>query len=253
METEIRPNAHPVNDENFGYLNLPMETDTLSGVPNNSNQPMDEANTPKEIADIEASIAALNQRVHQQILDGNKQWAVPALPRPCPKVSENVKAPEVGLSAPAILKKLVLEISLEDLLCKSPKFFQKLTKAVAALVPHFREKLLLSGKGAPRAKGTINGVKTSMILDGSAYSNIILLPFLKTLPDVMVASSDTVFVMANSCKSFIMGTAVHLTLWLGGVWMAIEAVIFGHKQYTLLIGWKTMSNLGVTTRYTNNC
>ncbi|KAJ9068002.1 hypothetical protein DSO57_1033152 [Entomophthora muscae] len=91
---------------------------------------MDEANTPKEISDIKASIAALNQRVHQQVLDGNKKWAVPALPRPCPKVSENVKAPE---------------------------FYQKLTKAVAALVPHCREEHLLSGKGAPRAKGTING------------------------------------------------------------------------------------------------
>ncbi|KAJ9059667.1 hypothetical protein DSO57_1039795 [Entomophthora muscae] len=92
-----------------------------------------------------------------------------------------------------------------------------------------------------------------MILDGGAYSNIILLPFLKTLPDMMVAPSDTVLIMANSCKSFSMGTAVHLTLWLGGVWMPIEAAIFNHKQYTLLIGQKTMSDLGITTRYTNNC
>ncbi|KAJ9063544.1 hypothetical protein DSO57_1000122 [Entomophthora muscae] len=175
-----------------------MDIDTPSGVPHSSNQPMDEANTPREIADIEASIAALNQRVHQQVLDDEKQWAVTALPRSCPKVSENVKSLEVGLSAPAILKKIVLEISLEDLLCESPKFCQKLTKAVSALVPHRREELLLSGKGAPRAKGTINGMKTSMILDGGAYSNIILLPFLKTLSDVMVAPFDTVFVMADN-------------------------------------------------------
>ncbi|KAJ9080532.1 hypothetical protein DSO57_1023919 [Entomophthora muscae] len=226
METESMPNAHPVNDRYFGYSNSPMKTDTPSGVPKNSNKPMDEANTPKEIADIEASIAALNQRVHQQVLDGDKQWAVPALHRPCPKVSENVKAPE---------------------------FCQKLTKAVAALVPHHREELLLSGKGAPRVKGTINGMQTSMILDGSTYSNIILLLFLNTLPNVMVAPSDTEFVMANGCKSFSMGTAVHLTLWLGGVQMDIDAAIFNHKQYTLIIGWKTMSNLGVTTRYANNC
>ncbi|KAJ9074134.1 hypothetical protein DSO57_1009459 [Entomophthora muscae] len=98
---------------------------------------MDKANTLKGIADIKASIAALNQRVHQQVLDDDKQWAVSALPRPCPKVSENVKAPEV-----------VSEISLEDFLRKSPKFHQKLTKAIAALVPHCREELLLSGKGA---------------------------------------------------------------------------------------------------------
>ncbi|KAJ9085985.1 hypothetical protein DSO57_1008773 [Entomophthora muscae] len=164
METESMTNAHPPNDENFGYLNSPMEIDTISEVPHNSNQPMDEANTPKEIADIEASITALNQRVHQQVLDSNKQWAVPVLPRPCPKVTENVKAPEIG-----------------------PKFCQKLTKAVAALVSHRREELLLSGKGVPRAKEIINGVKTSMILDGGAYSNIISFYFLKTLPNVMVA------------------------------------------------------------------
>ncbi|KAJ9089992.1 hypothetical protein DSO57_1007284 [Entomophthora muscae] len=230
-----------------------MEIDTPSGVAHTSNQPMDEENTPKEIADIEASIAALSQKVHQQVLDGEKQWAVPALPRPCPKVLENVKAPEVGLSAPAILKKLALEISLEDLLCKSPKFCQKLTKAVAALVSHCREELLLFGKGAPRAKGTINGMQTSMILDDGAYSNIISLPFLKMLPNVMIAPSNTVFVMANSCKSFSMSTIVHLTLWLGGVQVAIDAAIFNHKQYTLLISQKTMGNLGVTTIYTNNC
>ncbi|KAJ9055416.1 hypothetical protein DSO57_1004275 [Entomophthora muscae] len=94
MKTESMSNAHPANDENFDYLNSPMKIDTPSGVPYDSNQPMDEANTPKEIDDIETSIAALNQKVHQQILDGDKQWSVPALPRSCPKVSENVKAPE---------------------------------------------------------------------------------------------------------------------------------------------------------------
>ncbi|KAJ9068323.1 hypothetical protein DSO57_1029938 [Entomophthora muscae] len=166
METDDRPNSYPPNGENSAYLNSPMEIDTPSGVSNNSNQPMNEANTPNEIADIEASIAAINQRVYQQILDGDKQWAVPALPRPCPKVSDSVKAPEAGLSAPAILKKLVLEIFLGDLLRKSPKFFQKLTKAVTALVPHRREELLFFSKGTPRAKGTINGVQTSMILNG---------------------------------------------------------------------------------------
>ncbi|KAJ9055512.1 hypothetical protein DSO57_1003210 [Entomophthora muscae] len=199
METDDMPNAYPSNGEKFSCLNSPMDIDTPSGVSHNSNQPMDEANTPRKISDIEASIAALNQRVHQQVLDGDKQWAVPALPRPCPKVSENVKAPE------------------------------KLTKAIAALVPHRREELLLSGKGAPRAKVTINGVKTSMILDGGAYSNIILLPFLKTLPDMMIAPSNTVFVMADGRKSFSMGTAVNLTLWLGSIQMPIEAAIFNHK------------------------
>ncbi|KAJ9090481.1 hypothetical protein DSO57_1001939 [Entomophthora muscae] len=48
---------------------------------------MDEENTPKEIA-------ALKKRVHQKVLDGDKRWAVPALPRPCPKVTGNVKTHE---------------------------------------------------------------------------------------------------------------------------------------------------------------
>ncbi|KAJ9062456.1 hypothetical protein DSO57_1010479 [Entomophthora muscae] len=230
------PNVYPSNNEKFSYMNSPMDIDTPSGVLHISNEPINEENTPKEIADIKASIDALNQRIYQQVLDGNKQWAAPALPRPCPKVTENLKAPEVGLSALVILKKLVLEIPLEDFLCESPKFCQKLTKAIAALVSHCREELLLSGKAASRAKETINGVQTSMILDAGTYSNTMSLPFLKTLPDVMVAPSDTVFVMANGCKSFSMSTAVHLTLWLGGVWMPIEAAVFNHKQYTLLIG-----------------
>ncbi|KAJ9069452.1 hypothetical protein DSO57_1018372 [Entomophthora muscae] len=96
-ETESMPNAHSLNDKFFDYLNLPMEIDTPSGVSHNFNQQINEANTPKEIA-------ALKKRVHQKVLDGNKRWAVPALPRPCPKVTENVKTHEVELSDPAILK-----------------------------------------------------------------------------------------------------------------------------------------------------
>ncbi|KAJ9054887.1 hypothetical protein DSO57_1009817 [Entomophthora muscae] len=87
-----------------------------------------------------------------------------------------------------------------------------------------------------------------MILESGAYSNIISLPFLKLLPQEWVAPSDTVFIMAYDWESYSMNTAVHLSLCLGGIKMSIDAAIFNHKQYTLLIGCNLMSNFGVTTR-----
>ncbi|KAJ9082059.1 hypothetical protein DSO57_1008192 [Entomophthora muscae] len=135
---------------------------------------------------------------------------------------------------------------------ESPKFRQKLTKAVSAFVPSQREELMLTNTGAPHAKELVNGVKTSIILDSGAYSNIISLKFLNMLSNIFVTPSNTIFVMADGHESFSMGTAKHLNLWLGSIKVTIDASIFDHQQYTLLLGHQTMSKLGVTTKYANN-
>ncbi|KAJ9050006.1 hypothetical protein DSO57_1018595 [Entomophthora muscae] len=72
---------------------------------------MDEANNPQKITDIEASIAALNQKVQQQILHDKKLQAVPALPMSKPAVLNNEKAskicfakvPNSGKNSPKLL------------------------------------------------------------------------------------------------------------------------------------------------------
>ncbi|KAJ9050567.1 hypothetical protein DSO57_1013368 [Entomophthora muscae] len=92
----------------------------------------------------------------------------------------------------------------------------------------------------------------SIILDGSAYSNIIFKMFLESLPWPEVTRSDVSFILANgSCKTAL-GKAIRVRLWLGGVFSVIEAAIFDHDQYTLLLGRKTMSDLSVTTWFADN-
>ncbi|KAJ9085473.1 hypothetical protein DSO57_1039780 [Entomophthora muscae] len=76
--------------------------------------------------------------------------------------------------------------------------------------------------------------------------------FLESLPQPEVTSSDVSFILANgSCKTAL-GKAIRLRLWLDDVFSVIEAAIFDHGQYTLLLGRKTMSDLSVTTRFADN-
>ncbi|KAJ9067021.1 hypothetical protein DSO57_1039824 [Entomophthora muscae] len=146
----------------------------------------------------------------------------------------------------------MMTISLKDLCMESPKFFQKMHQAISALRPGKYEALFLKGTGAPRTTGTVNSVHTSIILDGGVYSNIISKMFLESLPRPEVTSSDVSFILANGSCTTALGKAIKLRLWLGGVFSTIEAAIFDHNQYTLLLSRKTMSNLSVTTQFADN-
>ncbi|KAJ9063309.1 hypothetical protein DSO57_1039726 [Entomophthora muscae] len=197
--------------------------------------------------------------INQPKLDGKSQVtsdAKRAPPKPGKKHRNTTQSDEPkerpGLSAVKILRQLMMTISLKDLCTESPKFRQKLHQAISALRPGKYEALFLTGTVAPRTTGTVNGIHTSIILDGGAYSNIISKMFLESLPWPEVTSSDVSFILANeSCKTAL-GKAIRLRLWLGGVFNVIKAVIFDHDQYTLLLGRKTMSSLSVTTWFADN-
>ncbi|KAJ9061020.1 hypothetical protein DSO57_1039623 [Entomophthora muscae] len=76
--------------------------------------------------------------------------------------------------------------------------------------------------------------------------------FLESLSQLEVTSSDVSFILANGSCTTALSKAIKLRLWLGGVFSTIEAAIFDHNQYTLLLGHKTMSKLSVTTRFADN-
>ncbi|KAJ9051102.1 hypothetical protein DSO57_1039683 [Entomophthora muscae] len=76
--------------------------------------------------------------------------------------------------------------------------------------------------------------------------------FLESLPWPEVTSSDLSFILANGSCTTALGKAIKLRLWLGGIFSTIEAAIFDHNQYTLLLGCKTMSDLSVTTWFADN-
>ncbi|KAJ9056275.1 hypothetical protein DSO57_1039723 [Entomophthora muscae] len=197
--------------------------------------------------------------INQPRMDGKSQ-ATSDAKQPPPKSGKKHCSPNQsdgpkerpGLSAVKILHQLMMTISLKDLCTESPKFHQKMHQAISALCPGKYKALFLTGTGAPRTTGTVNGAHTSIILDSSAYSNIISKMFLESLPWPEVTSSDVSFVLANGSCTTALGKAIKLRLWLEGVFSTIEAAIFDHKQYTLLLGRKTMSNLSVTTRFADN-
>ncbi|KAJ9062206.1 hypothetical protein DSO57_1039775 [Entomophthora muscae] len=146
----------------------------------------------------------------------------------------------------------MMTISLKDLCTESPKFRQKMHQAISVFCPGKYKALFLTDTGTLRTTGTVNVVHTSIILDSDAYSNIISKMFLESLPWPEVTSSDISFILANESCTTALGKAIKLRLWLGGVFSIIEAAIFDHDKYTLLLGCKTMSDLSVTTQFADN-
>ncbi|KAJ9072139.1 hypothetical protein DSO57_1030300 [Entomophthora muscae] len=197
--------------------------------------------------------------INQPRMDGKSQ-ATSDAKRPHPKsgrkhcnTNQSDRPKErPGLSAVKILRQLIMTISLKDLCMESPKFCQKMHQAISTLRPGKYEALFLTGTGALRTTGTVNSVHTSIILDSGAYSNIISKMFLESLPWPEITSSDASFILANGSCTTALGKAIKLCLWLGGVFSTIEAAIFDHDQYTLLLSHKAMSNLSVTTWFTDN-
>ncbi|KAJ9081195.1 hypothetical protein DSO57_1017384 [Entomophthora muscae] len=93
------------------------------------------------------------------------------------------------------------------------------------------QEVMLSGYGAPRINGMVDGVPTNIILDGSAYANIISIHFLEKIGVEEIQTSNQQYLMAD------------------GVATRISASIFDHKQLNLLLGRETLKELKITTHY----
>ncbi|KAJ9081042.1 hypothetical protein DSO57_1018663 [Entomophthora muscae] len=242
--------THTILSQPIRYKNYPNWLNQFSS---DSSEPMDTFQTPPEWFD------PFWMTINQPKMNGKPQITLDVKQPPSKSgkrhqgnTQSDGPKERPGLSAVRILRQLMMTISLEDLCTESPKFCQKMHQAISALRPRKYKALFLTGTGAPRTTGTVNGIHTSIILDGSAYSNIISKMFLESLPWPEVTLSDISFILANgSCKTAL-GKAIKLRLWLGGVFSVIKAAIFDHDQYTLLLGRKTMSGLSVTTWFVNN-
>ncbi|KAJ9063082.1 hypothetical protein DSO57_1004012 [Entomophthora muscae] len=192
--------THTIPSQPIRYKRDPNWPNQFSS---DSSEPMDTFHTPPEWFD------PFWVAINQPKLDGKSQVTSDAKrvpPKPGKKHHNTTQSDgpkeRPGLSAVKILRQLMMTISLKDLCTESPKFRQKMHQAISALHPGKYEALFLTGTGALRTTGTVNGIHTSIILDGGAYSNIISKMFLESLPWPEVTSSDVSFILANgSCKT----------------------------------------------------
>ncbi|KAJ9077909.1 hypothetical protein DSO57_1012074 [Entomophthora muscae] len=157
-----------------------------------------------------------------------------------------------GISIEKLFEDTLITISLADLFQESPTSQQKAHKAVLALQPHRKEESFLAGTGAPRTEGAVNGRMTHAILDGGAYSNLITAKFLESLTDITIAPSDVTFIMSDESKKFCLSMVKGLKLWIGGTEIEIDASIFNHHKYTLLMRIQKMTELGIITQCSGN-
>ncbi|KAJ9087325.1 hypothetical protein DSO57_1034424 [Entomophthora muscae] len=98
----------------------------------------------------------------------------------------------------------------------------------------------------------VDGHSTSVILDGGSYANIISKDFLDHIGNTDIAACDSQFMLANRRNTPCEGIVCGLELCIQGVSQQINAVVFAHNQYNLLIGRKTLKDFMINTDYENN-
>ncbi|KAJ9087949.1 hypothetical protein DSO57_1028062 [Entomophthora muscae] len=108
---------------------------------------------------------------------------------------------------------------------------------------------MLSGYGALRVSGTLEGVPTRIILDGGAYTNIISIHFLEEIGVEEIQTCDQKYILADGSISPCLGVVDDLQLEIEGVTTRISAAVFNHQQYNLLLGRETLRDLKITTQY----
>ncbi|KAJ9049642.1 hypothetical protein DSO57_1022261 [Entomophthora muscae] len=111
---------------------------------------------------------------------------------------------------------------------------------------------MLTGYGAPRLNGTLEGVPTKVILDGGVYANIVSIHFLECIGVEEITTCDQKYILADGSIAPCLGMIDDLQLEIEGVAIRISAAIFDHLQYNLLLGHETLRNLKITTQYEYN-
>ncbi|KAJ9072340.1 hypothetical protein DSO57_1028548 [Entomophthora muscae] len=95
----------------------------------------------------------------------------------------------------------------------------------------------------------VDGHSTSVILDGGSYANIISKDFLDYIENTEITACDSQFMLADGCNTPCKGIVHGLELCIQGVAQKIDAVVFEHNQYNLLIGQKTLKDFMINTDY----
>ncbi|KAJ9048522.1 hypothetical protein DSO57_1034249 [Entomophthora muscae] len=111
---------------------------------------------------------------------------------------------------------------------------------------------MLVETGAPRTIAMVDGHSTSIILDGGAYANIVSKDFLDHIGNIDIAACDTQFMLADGHQTPYEGVVHDLELNIHRTSCKIDAVVFDHKQYNLLVGRKTLKDFMIITDYENN-
>ncbi|KAJ9079981.1 hypothetical protein DSO57_1029803 [Entomophthora muscae] len=162
----------------------------------------------------------------------------PALPIPAlvnhqkpednPKKKTSISKSDTGLLAKDILANTKIKVSLEDFCRKSPAFCSKMHVAISDTQKKRTQELMLTVYGAPRVKGTLEGVPTKFILDRGTYANIVLAHFLGTIGIEDITTCNQKYILADGSIAPCLGVVDTLQLEIEGVAIHISAAVFDH-------------------------
>lgn len=90
-----------------------------------------------------------------------------------------------------------MKVSWKEFYKVSLQFLQALHQAIVGTHQNRRPKALLTDVGAPYTIGLVNGVPTTIILDGGSYTNFVTHDFLDQLVVTEIPSSDARYVLVD--------------------------------------------------------
>ncbi|KAJ9058381.1 hypothetical protein DSO57_1012842 [Entomophthora muscae] len=152
-------------------------------------------------------------------------------------------------AAQNLIKETPIKMTLDEFCRFCPQFCAAITRAITGTIPKRQAKSLLTDVGAPRVIGMVEGVPTAIILNGGSFKNIVTKDFLEHLGITDIAPSEMRYILADGRQAPCIGTVQGIQVTIHGVSQVIEATVFGHSQFNLLLGRKTMRNFHITTHY----
>lgn len=110
-----------------------------------------------------------------------------------------------------------------------------------------QEPTLPTGSGAPRLTTYVDGDEAVTILDGGCHDNLISLAFAQDLGLDEAEEDHSSYKLADGSRAPSLGIIRSIPVEIAGRECTIDATVFDHNDYDLLIGWRTMSRLGIST------
>ena len=181
--------------------------------------------------------------------EGRTRISIDDIVNPEPKKVKTKKNPKPKatyqpiepLTAKKLLDETKVSVSLGQLINVSPAIRTEIKQlSHPPRKPKNQKNSLNVEGGSPRVKVDVMGKKTLAILDGGSSANIISLKFAKELGIRELKKSNQSFTFANGQTEKALGLVTNLPVTISETEIVIEAVVFDHEKYNLLLSRQTM-------------
>ncbi|KAJ9063316.1 hypothetical protein DSO57_1001750 [Entomophthora muscae] len=182
-------------------------------------------------------------QIKELIKDGAKSVCLPG------DGAISTRLQDITLAAKNLLKKTKIKMTWENFCKFCPQFHAAIKHAVTKTIPCKSTETLLTDVGAPRTLGMVNGIPTAIILDGGSFNNIVTKTFMDQVGITDIAPSNTRYILADGRQVLCLGTVQGLQVQIHSVSRVVDAAVFDHCQFNILLRQQSMKEFNISTHY----